>query len=232
MDYILLGIVWYIILLISLTFHEASHSFAAMKLGDRTAYHQGQVSLDPVVHIKREPFGTVILPIISYALSGWMIGWASAPYDPYWAQRNRKKAAIMSLAGPAANLFLLITAALIIRCGMIFGIFYAPESIIFTRVTSATSTGLGNSAAICVSILFSLNLILFIFNLIPLPPLDGSNVLMFFLNDTTARQYENFLYQPMYRIIGLVIAWQIFGHIFSPIHLLAINLLYPGAGYH
>ena len=79
---------------------------------------------------------------------------------------------------------------------------------------------------------FSLNLILLVFNLIPLPPLDGSNVLLFFLSERNAERYESFLYQPMYRMIGLVVAWQLFTPVFDPIHTLALNILYPGAGYH
>ena len=232
MDYVALGIIWYVVFIISTTFHEACHGFAAVKLGDPTAYHYGLVTIDPVPHIKRSPFGMVAIPILSFLLSGWMIGWASAPVDPYWARSNRQKAALMSLAGPVANLILILVAALIIRSGMLFGFFHAPETSTFTRVTEAGALGLANSAAVVVSILFSLNLILLVFNLIPLPPLDGSNVLLFFLSNQAAGYYESFLYQPMHRMIGLVIAWQIFGPIFDPIHTLALNILYPGAGYH
>jgi Zn-dependent protease len=231
MDYAL-GINWYVIFIISTTFHEACHGFAAVKLGDPTACHHGLVTLDPVPHIRRSPFGMVIIPILSYLLSGWMIGWASSPFDPYWAQNNRKKAAWMALAGPAANLFLVLVAALIIRSGMLLGFFHAPESITFTRVTEANALGLANSVAVIVSILFSLNLLLLVFNLIPLPPLDGSNVLLLFLSEQAAERYEGLLHQPMYRTIGLVIAWQFLGPVFDPIHTLALNILYPGAGYH
>jgi Zn-dependent protease len=171
-----IAITWYVVLLIALTCHEAAHGFVALKLGDPTAYHHGQVTLDPVAHIKREPFGTVIAPVLSFLYTGWMVGWASAPYDPYWARRHRRRAALMALAGPAANLILVVIAGLIIRGGMLLGEFYAPESITFEQVTTAASPGLVNSAAVIVSILFSLNLILFVFNLIPLPPLDGSEV--------------------------------------------------------
>ncbi|MHC4084916.1 MAG: site-2 protease family protein [Planctomycetota bacterium] len=232
MEDVALGIIWYVIFIISATFHEFGHGFAAARLGDPTAYHYGLVTIDPVPHIKRSPFGMVGIPILSYLFFGWMMGWASAPYDPYWAQRNRKKAALMSLAGPGANLILVVVAALIIHGGILFGFFYAPDEIIITQVVAAVSTGWANSVAIVVSILFSLNLILMVFNLIPLPPLDGSNVLLFFLSDRDAERYENFLYQPMYRMIGLVVAWQLFGPVFRPIHTLALNILYPGAGYH
>jgi Zn-dependent protease len=232
MDYVALGTIWYAAFIISTTFHEACHGFAAVKLGDPTAYHHGLVTLDPVPHIRRSPFGMVIVPILSFLLSGWMLGWASAPLDPYWAHNNRKHAALTSLAGPAANLILILAAALIIRGGMLLGFFHAPEAINFTRVTESQSLGWANSAAIVVSIFFSLNLILFSFNLIPLPPLDGSNVLLLFLSNEAAERYESLLHHPTYGIIGLVIAWQIFGPIFYFIHTIALNILYPGAGYH
>jgi len=232
MDYVALGMIWYVVFIISVTFHEACHGFAAVKLGDPTAHHHGLVTLDPVPHIRRNPFGMVVIPILSFLLSGWMIGWASAPFDPHWAMNNRKRAALMSLAGPAANLVLVLAAALIIRGGMLFGFFHPPEASTFTKITEASVLGLANSAAIVVSILFSLNLILLVFNLIPLPPLDGSNILLFFLSDRAAERYEALLCQPTYSMMGLIIAWQVFDPVFGPIYTLALNILYPGAGYH
>jgi Zn-dependent protease len=83
-----------------------------------------------------------------------------------------------------------------------------------------------------ISILFSLNLILLVFNLIPVPPLDGSNIIMLFLSDRAAERYNRFLAQPTVQIVGLIIAWQSFGAVFHPIHRMALNILYPGAGYH
>ncbi len=227
-----LAIISYVILLISMTCHEASHAFAALKLGDPTAYYHGQVTLNPVPHIKREPFGMVIIPILSFVLWGWMIGWASAPYDPYWAQQNRKKAALMALAGPTTNLLLVIIAAIAIRGGMLFGVFHAPQTITFEHVTETEAPGFANALAVVISILFSLNLILLVFNLIPLPPLDGSNVLSLFLSDQAAERYMQIMHQPSMRIIGLVIAWQLIGAVLSPIQTFALNLLYPGASYY
>ncbi|MHC4322822.1 MAG: site-2 protease family protein [Planctomycetota bacterium] len=229
---LVLGITWYIALLVALTCHEAAHGFAALKLGDPTAYRQGQVTLDPVAHIRREPFGTVVMPILSFILAGWMIGWASTPYDPYWARRNRRSAALMALAGPLANLVLVVIAGLAIRAGMLLGVFYAPESISFGQVTAAASPGFANSASVAIGIVFSLNLILFVFNLIPLPPLDGSGVVSLFLSESAAERYEVLLRQPGFRIIGLVVAWRLMGVVLNPVHLMAINILYPGAGYH
>ena len=228
----ILGITWYVVLLAALTCHEAAHGLAALKLGDPTAYRQGQVTLDPVAHIRREPFGMVVMPILSFILAGWMIGWASAPYDPHWARQNRRKAALMALAGPLANLILVVIAGLAIRGGMLLGVFYAPESITFEQVTAAASPGFANSASVVVSILFSLNLILFVFNLIPLPPLDGSEVLSLFLSDRAAERYAALLRQSGFRVIGLIVAWQLLDVVLNPVHTLSLNILYPGAGYH
>ena len=229
---LVMGITWYIALLVALTCHEAAHGFVALKLGDPTAYRQGQVTLDPVAHIKREPFGTVVMPILSFVFAGWMIGWASSPYDPYWARHNRRSAALMALAGPLANLILVVSAGLAIRAGMLLRLFHAPESVTFEQVTAATSPGFANSASVAISIVFSLNLILFVFNLVPLPPLDGSEVLSLFLSNRAAERYAQLLHQPSIRIIGLVVAWRLLDVVLNPVHLLALNILYPGAGYH
>ena len=228
MDYFAAGIAWYVIFLVSLTFHEAAHGYAALKLGDTTASSLGLATLDPLPHIRREPSGTIFIPLLSFIFFGWMIGWASTPYNPYWAKSNRKKSALMALAGPGANLLLFLLAVIIIRTGLKFGFFQLPEQITFTQITTASSAGLANSLAVLVSILFSLNLILFVFNLIPLPPFDGSGVLFFFLGQGRAEKYERLIQQPHYRIIGLIIAWNLLGIILGPARRLAINLIYAG----
>ena len=229
---IALGLLWFIVFVVSTTFHEAAHGFAALRFGDRTAYEAGLVTLDPIPHIQRSPIGMVLVPILSFALGGWMIGWASTPYDPYWAHGNRRQAALMALAGPAANLALVVIAALLIRGGMLLGMFAQPERATWTQTTAATAPGLATAAAIVVSVLFSLNLILLVFNLLPVPPLDGSEVLWLFLSDSAAERYREFMSQPGVGIIGLIVAWNAMDFLLHPIHSLALNLLYPGAGYH
>jgi Zn-dependent protease len=229
--FVALGIVWYAALLVAFVFHEAAHALAAYKLGDPTAYHDGQVTLDPVPHLRREPFGMIVVPVLSYIFAGWMIGWASTPCDPHWARAHRKRAALMAMAGPAANLLVVVAAALVVRGGMLFGFFAAPDKITFTQVTAAHEPGFANSVAIVVSIVFSLNLLLFAFNLIPLPPLDGSDILVFFLSDSAAERYDAMLSQPGYRIMGLIVAWNAMDVVFGPVHSLAIRLLYPGVIY-
>ncbi len=229
---IALGIVWYAAFLFSLTVHEAAHAAAALKLGDETAYLGGQVTLSPVPHIQREPFGTVLVPILSYVYAGWVMGWASAPYDPVWADRHPRRAAWMALAGPVSNLAIVVVSGLVIRLAMIAGALKAPASATFISITVATQPGIWESMATLLSILFSLNLLLFAFNLLPLPPLDGSGVLPLVLKESSVRGYRDFMQQPAFSLLGLIIAWKIFGTIFRPLHLLGLNLLYPDIGYH
>ncbi len=226
-----LGLLWYAVFIVSLTFHEAAHGLAAWRFGDTTARDAGLVTLDPLTHMQRSPFGMIIVPIASFLMSGWMMGWASAPYDPHWAHRNRRQAALMALAGPAANLVLVLVAAGLIRGGMAFGVFTAPETATFEQITMAHAPGIAQGAAVLLSVLFSLNLILLVFNLLPLPPLDGSEILTLFLSDRAAERYRAFLAQPSFHMIGLIVAWNLMGFVVRPAQALALNLLYPGAGY-
>lgn len=229
-DQIILGFTWLVVFLFSITLHEAAHAWAALKLGDPTAYEGGQVSLNPLPHIQREPLGMIVVPIVSFALNGWMMGWASAPYNPTWAHRHPKRAALMAAAGPAANLLLVVVAGIVIKVGVVAGVFTAPETATFTRIVAAT--GWAEGAAAPLSVLFSLNLLLFAFNLLPLPPLDGSAIVPAFLSDEAARRFTEFLHQPVFSLIGLLAAWKVFPWIAGPLQTLALNLLYPGAGYH
>ncbi len=231
-DALALGLVWYAAFLFSLTVHEAAHAVAALRLGDETAYLGGQVTLNPLPHVQREPFGTVLVPLLSYGIGGWMMGWASAPYDPYWADRHPRRAAWMALAGPASNLAVAIACGLVIRLAMVAGALEAPDSATFTQITAAAVPGVWESLATLLSILFSLNVLLFAFNLLPLPPLDGSGVLPLVLKEEWVRGYQEFMRQPMFSLLGLLVAWKIFGQIFGPLHLLSLNLLYPDIGYY
>jgi Zn-dependent protease len=230
-DLLILGLTWFVVFLFSTTLHEAGHAFAAYKLGDPTAYEGGQVSLNPLPHVQREPVGMVLVPLISFAANGWMMGWASAPYDPEWAHRYPKRAALMAAAGPAANLLLVIVSGLAIRAGVWAGLFESPAFANFTSMTTASQGSWAAAAVTPLSILFSLNLLLFAFNLIPLPPLDGSAILPAFMSDGTARRYHGILRQPMFSLLGLLAAWKVFPYISHPLNVLALNLLYPGEGY-
>ena len=228
-EMLVLGVTWYVAFLFSLTLHEAAHALAAYKLGDPTAYHGGQVTLNPLPHMQREPFGTILVPLLTYFLSGWMMGWASAPYDPYWAARHPRRSGWMALAGPAANLLLVLISGVILRVGLSAGVFDPPTALSFSSIVSGTG-GLSDPIAQLVSILFSLNLVLFAFNLLPLPPMDGASALAIILPEATALRVMDFLRQPMVGLIGILIAWRVFGYVFQPIFFIALHILFGGLG--
>lgn len=227
-DTMILGALWWVVFLFSTTLHEAAHAWSALKLGDPTAYEGGQVTLNPVPHVQRAPFGMVLVPWLSFAFAGWMIGWASAPYDPEWADRHPRRAAWMSLAGPASNLLLVLLSGVAIRVGVGMGVFDAPMQITFSEMTTAVDPAWGGLATM-LSITFTLNLLLFAFNLIPVPPLDGSGAVPLFLSENAARKYHELLFgQPMLSLFGIVIAWRLFEHVFPPLWGWSVDVLYPG----
>ena len=230
MEPLQLCIIWYIVFVFSVVFHEYAHALVAYRFGDHTAAHHGLTTLNPVPHIQRSPFGMVVVPLLSFVGAGWMIGWASTPYDPYWARRYPKEAALMGLAGPAANLFLIIVAGILVHIGIGLKLFSAPPSVTFTSVVQANRDGLPQGLAILISILFTLNLLLLVFNLIPLPPLDGTAWMEFVLKGEALYKYRALMAHPTVRIFGIFIAWYIINFIFGPIHLLALNALYIWRG--
>ena len=224
-----LAAIWYVVFLFSVTLHEAAHAWAALRLGDPTAYEGGQVSLNPIPHIQREPFGMVVVPIISLMLSGWPLGWASAPYNPLWADRYPRRAAWMALAGPASNLLLVLLAAVAVRIGLAMGAFGRSGQMTgFEDIVAGMTPGAPEALATFFSVLFALNLILFLFNLLPLPPLDGAGALPLVVGDNLARSYRAMMNQPMMSLMGLVIAWNIFGPIFRPVFGWSLHLLFLG----
>ena len=137
----------------------------------------------------------------------------------------------MSLAGPLANLLLVIIAGLVIRIGMEFELFFPPESLTFSHIVESYENGAYQIFASFLSLLFSLNLLLFLFNLLPVPPLDGSGIIPFFLSHETAQKYMMLLYNSPAGFFGLFLAWNVFKYVYTPMHLFAINLLYPGLNY-
>lgn len=226
-----LALLWYAVLIASLTFHEASHAWAAARGGDATAYRLGQVSLDPRPHMRREPVGMLVIPLLSFGMSGYMFGWASTPYDPRWARQYPRRAAWMALAGPAANLALVFGAALCIRAGVLAGVFQPPEAVGFAQVVVAAGAGLWPILATLVSITFTLNLLLCVFNLLPVPPLDGAAALGLLVDEARARDLQGFFAQPRFALVGLVLAWLLIGEFFWPLFRWSLGLLYPGLQY-
>ncbi|MFA5870759.1 MAG: site-2 protease family protein [Candidatus Paceibacterota bacterium] len=172
---ILITIFQLIVLIFSIVVHEVSHGFVAEKLGDPTARKLGRLTLNPLKHI--DPFGSILLPLAlllpSFFIKGFngpVFGWAKpVPYNPMFLKYPRRDAAFIALAGPASNLMLAIIFAILFRF-------------------------VGGSIGTLFAIIVITNVSLALFNLIPIPPLDGSKI-FFYLLPKNANKIERFLEQ-------------------------------------
>ena len=169
------------VLLISMSIHEAMHAFVGLKLGDDTAAEQGRVSLNPLKHV--DPFMTVLLPAITLIAFGAPILAAKpVPFNPDRVKYEEFGAAMIAAAGPISNLILAVIGAIITKILMPTGI---PGDIL--------------------TIFISLNVSLFVFNLIPIPPLDGSRVLYAFAPEPLQRLMASLETYGLFIIFGLVL---------------------------
>jgi Zn-dependent protease len=181
------GLIQYLILVALLTFHEFGHAWTAWKCGDDTARLQGRVSLNPVVHM--DLIGTVVLPLmmifLSPGISRFMIGWAKpVPVNPYNLREPRRDDILVTMAGPAMNLILAVILMALARAGMSFH----SEAMIELCVQAA-----------------AMSLLLCFFNLIPIPPLDGSHV----MRNLTNMSYETYANIARYGFIIVIVVLQI-----------------------
>jgi Zn-dependent protease len=225
------GFLWFLAFLFSTTVHEAMHALAALRGGDPTAYHGGQVSLSPIPHIRREPIGMLVAPLLTALTMGWAIGWASTPYDPRWAAHYPKRAALMAAAGPAGNLLIALVALVILKIGLATGWFITPDTVSFEHLVSATDAGRSFVGEL-LSIFLSLNVLLCAFNLLPLPPLDGASVIGLFVPESVAFRLREFTHTGMFQMVGLLIAWKIFPVIVGPLFALILKAVHPSLGYY
>ena len=144
-------------MLIALTIHEAAHAWTANRLGDSTARLRGRISLNPARHI--DPIGTILLPLLAVASGLPIIGWAKpVPVDVRQLRRGRRDFMLVAAAGPISNLLQAVVASFAVRALVARGAGYGPAAVICTMFVV-------------------INLLLAVFNLIPVPPLDGGNVL-------------------------------------------------------
>lgn len=200
--------IWFPAFLISITLHEAAHAATSLFYGDRTA--ERQASLNPIPHIQQEPIGTLVVPLISFWWMGWMFGYASAPYDPYWADRNPRRAALMSAAGPLANLLLAALALATLHILMAADLMhYNPRSRQIIDLVTAPEGGMSFLAQF-LSVVYALNLLLGILNLLPLPPLDGSGVVRGLFPGSGPAKFLANMEERGWALIGLVAAFLLF----------------------
>jgi Zn-dependent protease len=226
---LLTGLLWFAAFLFSTTVHEAMHALVAYHGGDATAYLGGQVSLSPLPHIRREPIGMLLVPLFTAFTLGWAVGWASTPYDPAWAARHPRRAASMAAAGPAGNLLIALLAFAALRLGLAAGVFAAPDTVNFHHLVEAASgsamlTGLGD----LLTVLLVLNILLFLFNMLPVPPLDGASAITGVLPDRAALLVSAVNGNPAVSMLGLLVAWRLFPEVAGPIFSALLQLVHPG----
>jgi Zn-dependent protease len=181
------GLIQYLMLVALLTFHEFGHAWTAWKCGDDTARLQGRVSLNPLVHI--DPIGTVLLPLaiifLPIGISRFLIGWAKpVPVNPYNLRRKNVDDVLVTMAGPGMNLLLAVLLVAAARAGVAIHYFGVRDYCL--------------QAA-------QLSLLLCFFNLIPIPPLDGSHLLRI----ATGMTWETYMNFARYGFIAVIIVLQI-----------------------
>jgi Zn-dependent protease len=186
-NWIIEGLISYLGLIVLLTFHEFGHAWTAEKCGDDTARLRGRCSLNPIVHI--DPIGTVLLPLmmifLPFGVSRFMIGWAKpVPVNPYNLRNPRVDDILVSMAGPAMNLILAVALVALARVGML--IHLVPMTVVCWQFAS-------------------LSLLLCFFNLIPIPPLDGSQV----LRNLTGMSWEAYAKFAQFGFIAVIVVIQI-----------------------
>ncbi|MBI5134361.1 MAG: site-2 protease family protein [Candidatus Taylorbacteria bacterium] len=181
-----------VILIFSVVIHEISHGYAALIQGDRTAELEGRLTLNPIKHI--DPVGSVILPVILALLpGGFMFGWAKpVPYNPYNLRNQRWGEAIVAFAGPLSNLVLATVFGLFLRFYALPGGIDSPVSMLAIQIVY-------------------INIALAVFNLVPMPPLDGSKILTAILPQgwmKVRESIERFGFVGVF--IFLIFLWQFF----------------------
>lgn len=167
--------VWALPLIFAITVHEVAHGFVAMLCGDYTAKLSGRLTLNPLRHI--DPVGTVLLPMLMLLFSNFIFGWAKpVPVDPRNMRHPRRDMAMVALAGPLANLLMALGWAAIAKLGM--------------HLSSADNQWVGVPLAYMGEAGIMINIVLGVLNLIPLPPLDGGNILKNLLPPRLAYQFS------------------------------------------
>lgn len=169
-----------LLVMFSAIVHEVAHGWAALRCGDATAKEAGRLTLDPRAHL--DGFGSVILPLVMALIGGPVFAFAKpVPYNPYRLRHPRRDELIVALAGPASNLLQALLGALVLRL--------AWDPIVDAALSGALPLEAVSLLLDVLTTYVSVNLVLCFFNLIPLPPLDGSKVVLYFLTGDARRAY-------------------------------------------
>jgi Zn-dependent protease len=199
------------VLIASLTFHEAAHAWAANRLGDPTARALGRLSLNPAVHV--DPIGTLLFPVVAMATGVPLIGWAKpVPVDFRYLRSPMRDFAVIAAAGPASNLVLAVAGAVIYQ--LLPGV--APGDIAGRAVMTPVHE-------ILISFI-NLNVLLAVFNMLPIPPLDGGNVLMGVLPRGGAQAIEQLRPYGFLILYALMLTGMLF-QIIAPVYRVIIRWL-------
>ena len=191
-----LASIWVLPVLLAITMHEAAHGWAAWKLGDDTAKQLGRVTFNPLAHI--DPFGTIILPAVLITVGGFLFGWAKpVPVNFGRLGRPRRDMVLVAAAGPAVNIILAVTSAIALHAVQFMG----PD------VGEWAARNLINS--------ININLILAIFNMLPLPPLDGGRVAVGVLPYRLALPFSKLERYGLFILIGLIFILPMLGREFG-----------------
>ena len=194
-------ILWLVLLIPSITIHEFAHGYAAYRLGDPTAKNAGRLTLNPIKSI--DPFGTVILPLLMAFTGGPIFGYAKpVPYNPMYFKNLRKGEIITGFAGPASNFGLAL-----VGCRARVGWRFPP---------SRCRLRFGQALYLIGSTLATTNLVLMFFNLIPIPPLDGSSIVPIFLSDAGVRKWYEMQRYAMVFLFAILLGVPYLFHV-SPI---------------
>ena len=204
-DRLAIGLTTYVVLLFSLSVHESAHAWMAMKLGDDTALREGRVSLNPLVHI--DPIGTVLFPLIQIFTGVLLLGWAKpTPYNPANFGRQvtmRQGHMLVAAAGPVSN--------------FILGVLFTIGFIAVFNGGILQPAEYNHPLARTLFIGISMNLVLALFNLVPIPPLDGSKVASYGLPGDLGDRYDRVMGPYGFILLFVLVATGIFGMVLSPI---------------
>lgn len=219
-------VISFFVLLFAITIHEASHGWAAYKFGDPTAHAQGRITLNPIAHI--DPIGTILFPVILFIMGAPPFGWAKpVPVNPLNLRNPRRDNLWISAAGPAANLAVAAGALFMIILLKILNPNTSTFLANFLQGRGALPRGFYPLEGLTLILFWGvlLNTYLAVFNLIPIPPLDGSGVLMGLISKEAAEKYDRI--RPFGFIIILALIYMGFLHIIiRPIQIFIYTVIF------